>query len=93
MKIKINMTIDVDTKSFAACYGEDHIKEIHEKTSAEDAQLCCEQALNDWFNSIGFEGKILKAQAQPVTFAARMAQRRESFEHFVRDKEGWPYEG
>ena len=67
MKIKINITIDVDTKSFAACYGEDHIKEIHEKTSVEDAQLCCEQALNDWFNIIGFEGKILKAQAQPVT--------------------------
>ena len=62
MKIKVSVTIDVDTKSFAECYGEDYSKEQNQ-VARDDAKHQCEQVLEGWFDSIGFEGKILKAQA------------------------------
>ena len=58
MKIKINITIDVDTKSFAECYGEDYSKEQNQFIR-DDANHCVEQSLTDWFDRIGFKGKVL----------------------------------
>ena len=44
MKIKVSVTIDVDSKSFAECYGEDYSKEQN-RFIRDDANHCVEQLL------------------------------------------------
>ena len=58
MKIKVSVTIDVDPKSFAECYGENY-NENYNQVIRDDASHCVEQSLTDWFNRIGFEGKVV----------------------------------
>ena len=58
MKIKVSVTIDVDSKSFAECYGEDYSKKQN-RFIRDDANHCVEQSLTDWFDRIGFKGKVL----------------------------------
>ena len=58
MKIKVSLTIDVDPKSYAKCYDEEYTKN-HNQFIKNDATHCVEQSLTDWFDRIGFEGKVV----------------------------------
>ena len=54
----MSLTIDVDPKSYAACYDEEYTKD-HNQVIRDDANHCVEQSLTDWFDRIGFEGKVV----------------------------------
>ena len=58
MKIKVSVTIDVNPKSYAECYDEEYTKN-HNQVIKNDATHCVEQSLTDWFDRIGFEGKVV----------------------------------
>ena len=58
MKIKLNITIDVMPESYAAAYGEFYDPKVTPKQIKDDALMWTEEALVDWFQRIGFAGRI-----------------------------------
>jgi len=59
MKITVSLTIEVNPESYAECYGEEYNKKNHNQAIKDDAHYCVEQSLTDWFDRIGFEGKVV----------------------------------
>ena len=61
MKIRVNVTVDVDLKSFADAYGYDSIF-VKYKDAREDAVTEAEYALDNWIKRIGFKGHIVNPE-------------------------------
>lgn len=62
MKIKLEITFEVNPDSYAAAYGDYFDKRLTPKLIEEDALHCAEQALADWFHRIGFAGCVVDPQ-------------------------------
>ena len=62
MKVKLEITLEVNPVSYADAYGDPYDPKSTPKAMENDALHCAEQALADWVHRIGFHGTIVDPQ-------------------------------